>query len=952
MSYKKNNLSGQSIIEILLGAAIVLGGGAIAVSLTSQYLKINKKAEVKSASASFAGELASLGRKMFLATIDSSGKNTQGLCTFVGTTASSGGVSRIYLNIPKTDGALASTWDNTVKSSNWSFNTAAGETTCVGASGDFNKCFIHKTYQGNITDPKTKAVTINQKVVGSIQVIPQYLQEGKEKGFLFQDLTAAQKSQNLDIKRVAFKIMSKVTTYPSGDSSVPPTTELAESLVWGADSGGCDKQINGTWYKLAPSGSGQGDPTGKTIFNDTSYVFKESLPFTGTWEKRQIQAGTFDGGLVRTKPEENIEISCNETRFRCTNDDSNERQFASNIEANYYLTYNDKTNTVTKDSSVRFVPWLTFSNPEQGSVEVSGDNLRLRFDGVNSQNELRVTGGTHELYFYANNDKTKVCSKICTPDDTVYYPTLNYRLPDFKDSQDPKKVYTGTLSSSAPVGCTVCYMKDCKRFGLKTFGPLKGGRGVIAQPDEPLDGTLPECAIKSDSDVDSLVVNLNNYNATGTGSCISAKVENEANGVFSYQRQSCTNSLPLMCFAYGKFTLAKKVSTSGTSYESLPQSSGSSRCYQMGKEIFDKVKLKGLVGQSYSDSAVASSVNSVIDAMTGTNVSVVNNAVQGIFLAPQSDRQRKYAAEWLGEKHTSVMRNPFWVGLRTDSMGNPYSEIPWIQSLSATENKIENQFSIFFNVDSQISALRHDKDLKALNILAPVGADAGALISHHVRYKGVIPVKVEQGAEYPFICRKKASPHRFFVSNEKSSKQADGPESCSKAGGWFLPPVTPLQWAKVFHLVKENHFNYSFPDPAGALGLAWIALTGNGTKSTEFWNVYSGGEMGQFQSALAKTSVKQVYRSGEEVVPTSTTSASPSSSSSGSESPSPTEDKPSVDSVYACFKSDGTIALDSKTNACKGIGTKLSRDEMKSYVVQSLWLLDSNDSKEKGILLD
>jgi hypothetical protein len=948
MKIKKNNLKGQSIVEILVGAAIVLGGGAIAVSLTSQYLKINKKAEVKSASSSFAGELASLGRKMFLATIDSTGKNTQGLCTFVGTTGSSGGVSRIYLNIPKTDGALATAWKTAIESSNWSINTAAGETTCVGAASDFNKCFIHKTYFGNVTDPKTKVVTINQKVVGSLQITPQYLEEGKEKGFLFQDLTEAQKSMNLDIKRVAFKILSKVTTY-SGDSSVLPTTEVAESLVWGADSGGCDKQIGSTWYKLAPSGSGQGDPTGKTIFNDTSYVFKETLPFTGSWEKRQIQAGTFDSGLVRTKPEDNIEMSCNETRFTCTNDDSSNRQFASNIEANYFLTYNDKTNTVTRDSSIRFVPWLTFSNPEEGSLEVSGENLQLKFDGVNSPNELRVTGGSHELYFYANNDKTKVCSKICTLDNTVYYPTLNYRLPDFKDEKDPKKVYTGTLSSSAPVGCTVCYMKDCKRFGLKTFGPLKGGRGVIAQPDEPLDGTIPECAIKSESDVDSLVVKLNNYNTSGTGDCISAKVEDAANGVFSYQRQSCTSSLPLMCFAYGKFTLAKKVSTSGTSYESLPQSSASARCYQMGKETFDKTKIKGLVSQSYSDSKEASGVSAVIDTMPGTSVSIVNNAVQGIFLAPQSERQRKYAAEWLGEKHTSVMRNSFWVGLRVDSMGNPYSEIPWIQSLSATENKIENQFSIFFNQDSQISVLRHDKDLKVLNIAAPVGAGAGALISHHVRYKGVIPVKAEQSAEYPFICRKKAAPYKFFVTTDKSAKQSEGPDSCSKAGGWFLPPVTPLQWAKVFHLVKGNHINYSFPDPEGALSLAWIALTGDGSKRTESWNVYSGGEMGQFQASLAKSTLKQIYRSGADVVPASSNASATESTPPGD---SKSESTSSIDSSYACFSSDGKIILDSKENACKGIGAKLTRAEMKSFVVQALWLLDSDESKEKGILLD
>ena len=1089
MKLKKNNLSGQSIVEVLVGAGILLMAGAIAVSISLQSKKINKKADDKSASTSFAGDLASLGRKMFLPSPNSDGTRTEGLCAYMVTAGSSGGVSNIYLNIPAKDGSLSKAWDATASNSNWSLlKDVADEAPCSGASSDFNKCFIHKVYQGNVTDPQTKQVTYSQKVMGSIKIIPQYLDEKREQGFLFQDLKDSQRGQNLDVKRVSFRIVAKVTTY-SADGSGAGVTNDYETLIWGADAGVCDK--NG--YKLAPSGSGQGDPKGKTIYNDTAFTPEGDKVFTGTWEKRQIQAGTLEGGLIRTDSKSNIEMACNETRFTCTNEDYSKRQFASNIEANLALVYNDKNKQGIRDGSVVAVPWLEFrdlaSNNE--TIKVSGKDFNLRLDETafvfndkdglyytpDLKNQMRVTGGSHQLFMYANNDTTKVCSTFCSADDAAYRPSLHYKLPAFKNG---KKVFEEEIPSTAELGCTVCYMKDCKRYGLKTFGPLKGS-GRIIQPDEPLDGTIPECAIKSDSDVNALVLKLDSYTSTGEGSCISGKVESKANGAFSYQRQNCTSSLPVMCFAYGKFTLAENKAISGSAHDSIPQSLASSRCYQMGKEKLSKKNLNGLVDQSYpNDSSTASQVKAVISAVPGNDdVTIVNNAVQGIFLAPQSERQRVYAAEWIAEKHASVMGNRFWLGLRADSMGNPYSEIPWIQSISDTENKLENQFSIFFNTSSpsQISVLRHEKGLKDLNIVAPTGAGAGALISHHVRYKGVIPVKAEQSAEFSFICRKKAAPYTFFVSSEKNSKQSAGPDVCLRAQGWFLPPVTPLQWAKVFHLVKENHFNYSFPDPEGAVGFAWIALTGDGSKRTESWNVYSGGEMGQFQASLAKATLKQVYRSGEEVVPSSTTGNSPSSSSntsavetilpftcsattnagcqgnipecpkdtsitgikaacnletpdpiatldklgwnllsverasdvvsdghckinntdissgektldpaefstagktffckendnfSGGEcsvkgsvkcspsstassaTPSPADNAPSVESAYACFKSDGTIFLDSKAN-CGGNGTRLTRADMKSFVVQALWLLGSDDSKVKGILLD
>lgn len=974
MKLKKNNLSGQSIVEVLVGAGILLMAGAIAISVSLQSKKINKKADDKSVSTSFAGDLASLGRKMFLPSPNSDGTRTEGLCAYMVTTGSSGGVSNVYLNIPAKDGSLSKAWDATASNSNWSLKAVGDEAPCVGASSDFNKCFIHKVYQGNVTDPQTKEVTYSQKVMGSIKVIPQYLDEKREQGFLFQDLKDAQRGQNLDVKRVSFRIVATVTTY-SADGSGAGVTNDYETLIWGADAGVCDKKINGVAYKLAPSGSGQGDPKGKTIYNDTAFTPEGDKVFTGIWEKRQIQAGTLEGGLIRTDSKANIEMSCNETRFTCTNEDYSKRQFASNIEANLALNYNDKNKQGIRDGSVVAVPWLEFrdlaSNNE--TLKISGKDFNLRLDETafvfndkdglyytpDLKNQMRVTGGSHQLFMYANNDTTKVCSKFCSADDATYTPSLHYKFPSFKDG---KKVFEEEIPGSAELGCTVCYMKDCKRYGLKTFGPLKGERGRIIQPDEPLDGTIPECAIKSDSDVNALVLKLDSYTSTGEGSCISGKVESKSNGTFSYQRQSCTSSLPVMCFAYGKFTLAENKATSGSAHDSIPQSLASSRCYQMGKENFSKKSLNGLVDQSYpNDSSTASQVKAVISAVPGNDdVTIVNNAVQGIFLAPQSERQRVYAAEWIAEKHASVMSNRFWLGLRADSMGNPYSEIPWVQSISDTENKIENQFSIFFNTrsPSQISVLRHEKGLKDLNIVAPTGAGAGALISHHVRYKGVIPVKAEQSAEFSFICRKKAAPYTFFVSSEKNSKQSAGPDVCSKAQGWFLPPVTPLQWAKVFHLVKENHFNYSFPDPEGAVGLAWIALMGDGSKRTESWNVYSGGEVGQFQTALTKSTVKQIYRDGEEIVPVSATSSSSSStsssssiSSSASTSSNLDESTVSVKSVYACFKSDGTIFLDSKAN-CGENGTRLTRADMKSFVVQALWLLGSDDSKEKGILLD
>jgi hypothetical protein len=107
--------------------------------------------------------------------------------------------------------------------------------------------------------------------------------------------------------------------------------------------------------------------------------------------------------------------------------------------------------------------------------------------------------------------------------------------------------------------------------------------------------------------------------------------------------------------------------------------------------------------------------------------------------------------------------------------------------------------------------------------------------------------------------------------------------------------------------------------------------------------------MGQFQASLAKSTLKQIYRSGADVVPASSNASATESTPPGD---SKSESTSSIDSSYACFSSDGKIILDSKENACKGIGAKLTRAEMKSFVVQALWLLDSDESKEKGILLD
>ncbi len=996
----KKQKNGQSIIEVLIGAGIVLGGAAVVGTLVSNYQKINKKAEVKAASLSVAGDLASLGRKVFLMNQDSLGKNTEGICRYLSTDATSGGVANIYFTLPKKTGALQPAWAKVISSSgssNWEIADEKLKLCGDTKNTDFFKCLIHKKFKGDfvekIRDLKTGIITEKfnpvQKVVGSIEIIPQYLDykknsdKDKPKKFIFEKIPTDKLDKPLDAKEVSFKIVSKVTTFPPGQSrpdtsSGVPSTEEAESIFWSGDASACDKSINGKWYRLAASGSGRGDPTGRTIFNDSSFDTKNEPVLDGAWEKRQVQAGVFESGLVKTNPEQNIELSCNETRFTCSNEDNSQRVFEENVQGVFSLTYNDKTNSLTKTSNIRFVPSLAFSSPEKGSFKAEKDNLDLVLDDVffaysqqdgeyksdfkDEKNQalkpqsLRARGGNHNLEFSIKEKNIGLCSKVCAAGNDSYYPTIEYTLPDFKDPRNDKNVFSGTIPSTSPVGCTVCYMKGCKRFGLKTFGPHKGARGVIAQPDEPLDGTIPECAVKSNADVHALTVKLDNYKASeGTGSCIKAKVDSQESGVFSFRRASCSESLPVMCFAYGKFTLAKKVSSTGSSYENLSQSAASNRCYQMGSETLDKAKLVALIGQSYEDKETAKKVTAVVNSISGSNTTtIINNANQGIFLAPQSSRQLKFAAEWLGDRHSTKLKDYFWVGLRVDSMGNPFADFPWMQSISHTDNSSNKQYSVFFNTESQLAVVRHDKNLsnifssernRDLGLAKPTGADAGALLGHHVRYKGLIPVRSEQSVEFSFLCRGKSNPHEFFVTKDKSKQQSDGPSLCAKNSGWFLPPVTPLQWAKAFHLVQANHYNYSFPDPEGLASFAWVALSGDGSLNSEKWGVYGKGEMAEFIKAV-ESGTKKIFRNGEAVTESSDSTSSSESADSAAEST-----PKSVDTAYACFQSDGKIFLDNSAD-CGRSGTRLNRENMKSYVVQALWLLDANDSKDKGIKLD
>lgn len=852
MKLKKRN-AGFTLIEIAMATGAVMVG----LSGTLAFLKLNQQEKKRSEMVTGVGDLhppilQSMNTLLFSVAHPTTKKNTEGLCKLFrsGEIRSDSPLTEINIDLTPANvtTVLNPLWTSAYQGS-WEFVT-----TGCSLSGPWGRC-LKPNYKSYPADVATKMMAMSPLI--KAKITPLVFDPVESQLPLFSPFPANQTL--VDAKKVLFQLNSEIEFSPSGEAKGPRKVDSQSKYVWAAELGWCDTVAPGTTraIRLFPTATGEGDSAGINIYNSSSFVKGGNFPpLDIVPQKKQIQKGVIDGGQVRSDPAQNIEVSCNEVQFRCRNDSSNQRTYSQTFFMDYGITYNPN-NSVQKVPSSAMSPKLTIRQAADQATSENADDVDLlaangarvdydldsikryyewpnsRFYDVQppANNTAQAPTGTsptplqmavrgyHQLRMSISNAQT-ACREICSADNfqnLPYRPRLRYTLWDVRKADG--KPYQAEYFATNPVGCTACYMKNCTRFGIGTFGPMK------EQPDEPLDATVPECAIKNGAHLSQDVpINTVVGNDIGANSCVAARLVNTTGGTLIFSSRDCNESLPALCFNYGKFLLAKNISSTSSSIARVTYNQAAQRCYETSKETVDKTALTQMFQQQLSPTTLISSLPTVF----------YNNAAQGVFLAPQSGEQIRSAADSV-KLDGLASDQYFWVGYKTDSNSNLVAVPP----LTSLRDELAYQFSLFFENNGRATLRQHATAPAALVTPPATGTIGGYVLLHHLRYRGLVAANPVQASTEPaleFLCWKKEFPHFFATQGKASRSASEGEQKCKQSGGIFLPPTTPLGWVQALMAVASSSPFYAFPDPnlTNIPGL-WVGLKTN----NELWDPVS-----------------------------------------------------------------------------------------------------------------
>jgi len=855
----KTKAPGFTLVEV----AVALGLLATSFLGTLTALKYNQKNKNQAQNIENSSNLQpvlSQGLENFILNVkDANKNNTQALCKLFVTSADDDVDSPLVeIKIVLEESLLKSVfpdkfWDDAFPA--WTRVSCSKEN-----QGVLTRCF-KLNYSLLSEAVRKKMESLNPEVVASITPLGvdplDPLAANSDQSKMFYPLPISKdpkKPTQVDAKKVIFKLNSELTYSPSGTESSIRKKDDTAKLLWAGDVGFCN---TASGKKLSPTATGEGDPLGRTFYNSPSFDPGINPPLTVIPYKKQIQTGIADNGRIRTDLERNIEASCNEVKFRCKNDSETDRVFKPSFYVDFGLQY-DSRNSIKAIPSTRIAPDFTIrqdaglATSANGSktdvLETKGADTDFALDDF-TKSYFEFNDHFYNKYFtttkppadaaeMALDDKkthqlrvrvvnaNNACQEICSDDNLKSLPykaRLAYTLWDVTNKESPNGYHREYLSTNS-IGCTACYMKNCSRFGLRTFGPMK------EQPAEPLDASLPECAIKNTADLaQPIPVNATTAAIDATTvytpqkSCVAASPD-PTSGSLSFSFRDCSEKLPVLCFNYGRFFVAKNVSNSTVSPDRVAFADAYERCYKTGGEKAPVDRLREMYKQQGENPEFETNLKNLpVAGGDSDSVYFVNNANQGIFLAPQTTEQIKNAAQNIKVDFPS--ETYVWVGYRTDENFKLWAAPP----ISGGRNAAENEFSLFFDPNGRARLATHKEKP---DVTPPVTSQIGGyVLTHHIRHRGLVPVKmVQDRSSFEFLCRKSTAPYELFKTTGKASKnQNDGISKCKQENGVFVPPTTPLGWVKALTLVAEPHSNYPHPEPSSVIPALWVGLQTDNT---------------------------------------------------------------------------------------------------------------------------
>lgn len=843
------NKKGFSLVEVLVATSIIAGSIMIASYFSIQQSKMVAKSEEKVETLGAEMEILSRSVRILTDVEDSSGLHTEGLCSFVNTDVKNYGIGNVFLEFTKDN--VASVYS----SANWK-KVFGKDWEIVGSAA--NEC---KTGGGTVCLRLSKNSPLFQKLKaesGSAAKINSYAKVKVSPSVVFEKFASGgeifptiEHKGKWDAKAIGFNIETEVVVDKDGIRSNRRSN--SSEFLWAADVEYChvkrgkgvlSNPATGEAIRVLVSATGPGDPSGKKVYNSTQYKKTVDHPIDIKIPKTVPTQGKHVAGKSQVDPAYNIELACQEKVYRCR-DDKKDREFSSSTRFNFFANYTS-SNTLTQDPFVKFAPKLSLISSKDGSDLIASkrkeyllnqtdpyiyyqdrdgerfyqDIGKENLDKLSFANRQKVASSLRQSATWLIKVKNtgNVCNRVCegrSSGEELFFPRVDYTLYDIPTGSKPH--YSHSFQSKMPMGCNVCYSKMCQGRTYKNFGAIQATNDPKhgPQPYEPVDGVMPECALRNTASVDA--IQPYDKEESSPNSCVAAVVTKD--GV-KYSAENCSQRLPVMCFAYGNFMVAKDP-FDGKGYEKHSFSEAGRRCYEMGRERLDRESMR-----ERFEAFRSTFYNDFPPTTVGGKSDYINNAKAGMFLAPQSSQQEKELVRFMGIYQKDMYGKKVWTGLRVDQGGDLIQTPPEIH----TKNVRREQFSVYYD---STSTIRMIKQAYGPSSIATSGSDAGILF-HNVRFRGIKPASRSIGKEFRFVCRGRKSPYKVFVSSRRSSDFSDGESICRNQDGHFLPPTSPLGWAKAFQSIHPNESIYAYPNPtiaeksANALSGAWVSMKKTG----------------------------------------------------------------------------------------------------------------------------
>ncbi len=565
---------------------------------------------------------------------------------------------------------------------------------------------------------------------------------------------------------------------------------------------------------------------------------------------------------------QNVAASCSLNVFRCANDSKrfdDDEFFDSSIRMTYGLyldTFLKSTNIDSLD--FRIGPWTVAAlhGDGSGSSRVGRDRIGLKtFDKNHNFWHLQAGGTEVTSYVSVKNGSQNICKNICEQPN-YYSPSISVEYNDITSKGSKKcskNINFGSSPYNVKMQCTVCHMKNCHRYGVGTFGK------VATLPDEPLDGSVPECVIHKDYEQNTNSFTLvGSYYIYQSRRCVKRMSPTEFKPVLcgnsdvgtdyrSVDFEYTAGSKKTLCFVNGK----SKIVTGGASGldAQLNCLAPLSEVQKLGSPSQEGVWTNGLLPSlaiAYNlppesiDATDASVRKTLEDA--GLTVETENN-VEVIKFKNSVNMATNFGDSF----DESSSENHVWVNIQRDASGmfhegwpsmmkggdwaffyrEPFEGIKYTDLSTASlpsgvtirdiQSRMRPARPIYIKTDSNFHADRNagGNNNDETSGISTAGASANMqalLLTHHLQYRGLRGVGSSTSRSFPYLCRKVGATKIkdiFKLSQTKGTSLTPGHQACRNLGSnwFFIPPDSRELWAAALQTVAPNAPRYSFPNP-------------------------------------------------------------------------------------------------------------------------------------------